>query len=114
MANLYKRILSATLAFMFVGQALIYGDGTAQGIAHAATIDAIQTAIEQNEAAENLETEALESTNGLGNITYFDVDTEATQTEEESIFSPILVATGYISLLDGRVPTNARVILYDG
>lgn len=85
MANLYKRILSATLAFMFVGQVLIYGDGTAQGIAHAATIDAIQTAIKQNEAAENLETKALESIDGLGDITYFDVDTEAAQTEEESI-----------------------------
>lgn len=114
MANLYKRLLSATLAFMFVGQVLIYGDGTAQGIAHAATIDEIQTAIEQNEAADILETEALESTDGLGNITYFDVDTEAAQTDEESIFSPILVATGYVSLLDGRAPTNAKVILYDG
>lgn len=40
-----NRILAGTLSMMFVGQALIYGDGNSQGIAHAETISEIKESL---------------------------------------------------------------------
>ena len=37
MIKKFQRILSGVLAAMFVGQVMIYGDGSSQGIAHAET-----------------------------------------------------------------------------
>ena len=38
MKKIFQRALSGALSVLFIGQALIYGDGSSQGIAHAETI----------------------------------------------------------------------------
>lgn len=37
-----RKLLSGVLAVMFVGQVMIYGDGSSQGIVHAETIAGIR------------------------------------------------------------------------
>ncbi|MCI8777348.1 MAG: hypothetical protein HFK00_08195 [Oscillospiraceae bacterium] len=39
---------------MFVGQVLIYGDGSSQGIAHAETIEAIKEAVAEEKTNDEL------------------------------------------------------------
>ena len=73
MSKKISRILAGTLSAMFVGQVLIYGDGTSQGILHAETI---ASAIDAKEAAKNeeqLAKEFEEATKGLGTVDYFEL-----------------------------------------
>ena len=46
MIKKFQRILSGVLAAMFVGQVMIYGDGSSQGIAHAETISEIKESLQ--------------------------------------------------------------------
>lgn len=46
MHNKLKRIIAVTMSSLFVGQVLIYGDGSSQGIAHAETIADIKESLE--------------------------------------------------------------------
>ena len=46
MHNKLKRIIAVTMSSLFVGQVLIYGDGSSQGIAHAETIADIKESFE--------------------------------------------------------------------
>ncbi len=69
----FSRILAGTLSAMFVGQVLIYGDGTSQGILHAETI---ASAIDAKEAAKNeeqLAKEFEEAAKDLGKVDYFEL-----------------------------------------
>lgn len=73
MSKKLSRILAGTLSAMFVGQVLIYGDGTSQGILHAETI---ASAIDAKEAAKNekqLAKEFEEATKNLGKVDYFEL-----------------------------------------
>lgn len=73
MSKKISRIIAGTLSAMFVGQVLIYGDGTSQGILHAETI---ASAIDAKEAAKNeeqLAKEFEEATKGLGTVDYFEL-----------------------------------------
>lgn len=40
-----SRIVAGALSVMFVGQVMIYGDGSSQGIAHAETITGIKESL---------------------------------------------------------------------
>ena len=40
-----NRLLAGVLSVMFVGQIMIYGDGSSQGIAHAETIAGIKESL---------------------------------------------------------------------
>ncbi len=46
MKKIFQRALSGVLSVLFVGQVLIYGDGSSQGIAHAETIADIKESLE--------------------------------------------------------------------
>ncbi len=50
----FRRIVSGVLSVMFVGQVLIYGDGSSQGIAHAETIEAIKEAVAEEKTNDEL------------------------------------------------------------
>lgn len=68
-----RRILAGTLSMMFVGQVMIYGDGTSQGILHAETIASAAEAIEGRKNAAQLEKEFEEATKNLGKVDYFEL-----------------------------------------
>ena len=53
MKKLISKLLSGTLALMFVGQIMIYGDGSSQGIAHAETIQQIKNDIQLSKMQTN-------------------------------------------------------------
>ena len=66
-----QRVISGVLATMFIGQALIYGDGSSQGIAHAETITEIKESLQLSENADNLAADYEKAVDGLGEIEYF-------------------------------------------
>ncbi|MCM1529708.1 MAG: hypothetical protein NC093_06910 [Alistipes sp.] len=67
----FRRIVSGVLSVMFVGQVLIYGDGSSQGIAHAETIEAIKESLQLSENADDLQQEYENAIDGLGEVDYF-------------------------------------------
>ena len=66
-----QRIISGILSVMLVGQVMIYGDGSSQGIAHAETIKQIKDDITLSKNADELAQEFSEVTKGLGEVEYF-------------------------------------------
>ncbi len=73
MIKKFQRILSGVLAAMFVGQVMIYGDGSSQGIAHAETISEIKESLQLSENADALQQEYENSIDGLGEVDYFEI-----------------------------------------
>ena len=71
MKKIFQRALSGVLSVLFVGQIMIYGDGSSQGIAHADTIAEIKESLELSGNADELKQEFYEQTEELGNIDYF-------------------------------------------
>ena len=74
MKKLISKLLSGTLALMFVGQIMIYGDGSSQGIAHAETIQQIKNDIQLSKNADELAQEFDSAIEGLGEVDYFSVN----------------------------------------
>ena len=72
MHNKLKRIIAVTMSSLFVGQVLIYGDGSSQGIAHAETIADIKESLELSGNADKLKQEYENAVDGLGEVDYFD------------------------------------------
>ena len=72
MKKFFQRALSGVLSVMFVGQVLIYGDGSSQGIAHAETIADIKESLELSGNADKLKQEYENAVDGLGEVDYFD------------------------------------------
>lgn len=60
------------MSSLFVGQVLIYGDGSSQGIAHAETIADIKESLELSGNADELKQEYENAVDGLGEVDYFD------------------------------------------
>ena len=67
----FTRILSGVLSAVFIGQVMIYGDGSSQGIAHADTIEQIKKSLELSGNAEELKQQFENGINGLGEVDYF-------------------------------------------
>lgn len=67
----FRRIVSGVLSVMFVGQVMIYGDGSSQGIAHAETIGAIKESLQLSKNADELQKEFENAVDDLGEIDYF-------------------------------------------
>ena len=67
-----NRLLAGVLSVMFVGQIMIYGDGSSQGIAHAETIAGIKESLQLSENAAELQQEYENAVDGLGKVDYFD------------------------------------------
>ena len=74
MKKLISKLLSGTLALMFVGQIMIYGDGSSQGIVHAETINQIKKDIQLSKNADELAQEFDTAIEGLGEVDYFSVN----------------------------------------
>ena len=97
-----QRVLSGVLATMFVGQVMIYGDGSSQGIAHAETITEIKESLQLSENADNLAADYEKAVNGLGEIEYFGSPEASVmminETGEASAvkFAEDLTITGYV------------------
>ena len=66
-----QKLLSGVLAVMFVGQVMIYGDGSSQGIAHAETIAGIKESLQLSENANELQQDFESAVDGLGEVEYF-------------------------------------------
>lgn len=67
------RIIAGSLSALFVGQALIYGDGTSLGILHAETIASAINAKEATKKEEQLAKEFEEAVKDLGKVDYFEL-----------------------------------------
>ena len=66
-----SRIVAGALSVMFVGQVMIYGDGSSQGIAHAETIAGIKESLQLSENADELAQVYENAVEGLGEVEYF-------------------------------------------
>lgn len=109
MNNKFNRIIAGTLSALFVGQVMIYGDGTAQGILHADTIASAAEAIEEVKNAKNLAAEFDDATEGLGEVEYFSIPQASTLSLEADVleeggidYAEELTITGYVK--KGVVP----------
>lgn len=67
------RTLAGVMSLMFMGQVMIFGDGSAQGLLHADTIASAAEAIEGAKNKDQLAKEFEEATKDLGKVDFFDV-----------------------------------------
>lgn len=99
MKKLFSKLLSGALAVVFVGQVMIYGDGSSQGIVHAETIAGIKESLQLSENADKLQKEFNNAVNGLGEVDYFSlpgISAFSMDSRESSIDSGGLNITGYV------------------
>ena len=74
------RTLAGVMSLMFMGQVMIFGDGSAQGLLHADTIASAAEAIEGAKNKDQLAKEFEEATKDLGKVDYFDVTEDKNET----------------------------------
>ena len=67
------RTLAGVMSLMFMGQVMVFGDGSAQGLLHADTIASAAEAIEGAKNKDQLAKEFEEATKDLGKVDFFDV-----------------------------------------
>lgn len=125
MINKFQRILSGTLALIFISQVLIYGNGNSQGVAHAETINDIKSYIQTEKRKDKLADAFKKAGKGIGEIDYFDTlyspnitsvnaeesDDEIEYSSELTIFGSVKkgTVTGYTASYD----TPIYVYIYD-
>ena len=73
MNNKFNRIIAGILSTLFVGQVMIYGDGTSQGILHAETIASAISAKEMAKNEKQLAKEFEETVKDLGKVDFFEL-----------------------------------------
>lgn len=94
--------MAGTLSVMFIGQVLIYGDGSSQGIAHAETIAGIKESLQLSENADSMQQEYENAVDGLGEVEYFEspeseiMIMNETAESEEITFAEGLIITGKV------------------
>ena len=104
------RTLAGVMSLMFMGQIMIFGDGSAQGLLHADTIASAAEAIEGAKNKDQLAKEFEEATKDLGKVDFFDVpeavnqnvmayNSTEVQTEAASDFTWDGTAKSYIQYL---------------
>lgn len=115
-----SRILAGTLSAMFIGQVLIYGDGSSQGIAHAETIGAIKESLQLSKNADKLQKEFENAVDGLGEVDYFENPEEislySSNTEEAAVAEAgDLYIFGYVGQYGTYSDlTKVKIIIFDG
>lgn len=124
------RTLAGVMSLMFMGQIMIFGDGSAQGLLHADTIASAAEAIEGAKNKDQLAKEFEEATKDLGKVDFFDVteDKKETANNEEIAEDDIsvqsesdeavqdhtaVIATASISLFD-ETHTKRNIIFLPG
>ncbi len=104
------RTLAGVMSLMFMGQVMVFGDGSAQGLLHADTIASAAEAIEGAKNKDQLAKEFEEATKDLGKVDFFDVpeavnqnvmayNSTEVQTEAASDFTWDGTAKSYIQYL---------------
>lgn len=73
MIKTHNRIIAGTLSVLIVGQAALFGDGTAQGILHPDTIAYAVESIKEMKTEKELAEEFEKVVAELGQVDYFDV-----------------------------------------
>lgn len=74
------RTLARFMSMMFMGQVMIFGDGSGQGLLHADTIASAAEAIEGAKNKDQLVKEFEGVTKDLGKVNYFDVAEDKNET----------------------------------
>lgn len=114
-----RKLLSGVLAVMFVGQVMIYGDGSSQGIVHAETIAGIKESLQLSENADELQQEFESAVDGLGEVDYFaSPESEVMMMNEAKInttanFVGNLTITGNV-VTEGNENTPVYVRIFNG
>ena len=96
-----SRIVAGALSVMFVGQVMIYGDGSSQGIAHAETIAGIKESLQLSENAVELAQVYENAVEGLGEVEYFgspeaEIAAYSAELSDEVSFATGLTITGKV------------------
>ena len=105
---------------MFVGQVLIYGDGSSQGIAHAETIADIKESLELSGNADELKQEYENASDGLGEVEYFNtsdgISLYSANTGEPSVAESCgLSISGYVGQYGTCSDlTKVKILIFDG
>lgn len=73
MLKKHNRIIAGALSVVLVGQALLFGDGTAKGILHPETIAYAVDAVKEMKNKKELVEEFEQTVSDLGQVDYFDV-----------------------------------------
>ena len=74
------RTLAGVMSLMFMGQVMVFGDGSTQGLLHADTIASAAEAIEGAKNKDQLAKEFEEATKDLGKVDFFDVAEDKNET----------------------------------
>ena len=72
MSKKINRIIAGTLSMMLVGQVMMFGDGTAEGILHPDTIAYAAEIIKEKKTEKELAKEFEQAVSELGQVDYFD------------------------------------------
>ena len=89
-----SRIVAGALSVMFVGQVMIYGDGSSQGIAHAETIAGIKESLQLSENADELAQVYENAVEGLGEVEYFGSPEAGITAYSAELSDEVSIATG--------------------
>ncbi len=120
MKKIFQRALSGVLSVLFVGQVLIYGDGSSQGIAHAETIADIKESLELSGNADELKQEYENASDGLGEVEYFNtsdgISLYSANTGEPSVAESCgLSISGYVGQYGTCSDlTKVKILIFDG
>ena len=120
MKKFLSKLLSGTLAALFVCQVMIYGDGSSQGIAHAETIAGIKESLQLSENADELAQEYDSAIDGLGKVEYFG-EPKAASAYMSNTGEPSIAEAGGLSI-SGYVGqygtcsdlTKVKILIFDG
>ena len=115
-----SRIVSGVLSVILVGQVLIYGDGSSQGIAHAETIAEIKESLQLSDNADELKQEYNNAVDGLGKVEYFR-NPERAALYSSNTGEPSVAEAGGLSI-SGYVGqygtysdlTKVKILIFDG
>ena len=120
MKKIFQRALSGVLSVLFVGQVLIYGDGSSQGIAHAETIADIKESLELSGNADELKQEYENASDGLGEVEYFNtsdgISLYSANTGKPSVAESCgLSISGYVGQYGTYSDlTKVKILIFDG
>ena len=135
MTGTHNRIIAATLSATFIGQVLLFGDGTAKGILHPDTIAYAAEAAEKRANEKELAEEFERAIQGIGEVDYFEGSANSStssskRTRSLSSTAPLrttssspldsfpsvaqnLTVSGVVSSLEDCDVSNAKVIIFN-
>ena len=135
MTSTHNRIIAAALSATFIGQVLLFGDGTAKGILHPDNIAYAAEAAEKRANEKELAEEFERAIQGIGEVDYFEGSANSStsssrRTRSLSSTAPLrttssspldsfpsvaqnLTVSGVVSSLEDCDVSNAKVIIFN-